>query len=229
MSGEYRELDSLRLVVLCASDTQNAALWSEFVRRFAPKIRMFIRGTLWQSSGSVGALPDAPMFASGVQENDLFQNTIIRLVENDCAALKRFTGTSEGDFLAYLAVISRSAVRDHLRHRNIRSSPISLVPGLNDKSPAKYAPAELQQLEKRVLAREVMRLSQRSIRSLSGESGGRDWLIFQLYYVDGLSIDQITRCNGIELSKAGVEKVLNRLKKRLQSLVSTDRSEAVIR
>ncbi len=227
MSGDFREMDSLRLVALCASDTQSAPLWAEFVRRFGPKIRMFIRGTLWQSSGGVGAWPERAGLG-GAQESDLFQNTIIRLVENDCAALKRFSGALEGDFLCYLAVIARSVVRDHFRHHNARRHQVALAENLQNRSEGKFDPVELQQPEKRILAGEVMRLSQRSIRFLSGESKGRDWLIFRLYYGDGLSIDQIARCNGIELSKAGVEKVLNRLKKRLRSLVSMDRSEAVI-
>ncbi len=226
MSADFRELDSLRLVALCASDTQSAAHWSEFVRRFGPKLRLFIRGTLWQSAGSAGA--QASLFAAGVQENDLFQNTVIRLVENNCAALKRFSGNSEADFLAYLAVISRSVVRDYMRRHLAQKRPLAAVSSRRGDADGKSAPAGLQQVEKSVLARELVGLSRRTIHSLSGESSGRDWLIFQLYYYDGLSTQQIAQCKTIDLSKAGVEKVLHRLKERVRSLVSMDRSEAAI-
>ncbi len=226
MSADLCELDSLRLIALCASDTQSAAHWSEFVRRFGPKLRLFIRGTLWQSAGGAGA--QASLFVGGVQENDLFQNTIIRLVENDCAALKRFSGKSEADFLAYLAVISRSVVRDYMRRHCAKKRPLALIPSPHGDVHEKTTPAGLQQVEKSVLAREIVGLSRRTIHSLSGESSERDWLIFQLYYYDGLSTHQIAQCKTIDLSKAGVEKVLHRLKERVRSLVSVDRSEAAI-
>jgi len=233
VSSDLQELDSLRLVALCAQDTQNPALWSEFVRRFTPKIRQFIRGTLRQAPG-INMFPwKASAFMGGVQENDLFQSTIIRLVENGCAALKRFTGTSEDHFLAYLAVISRSVVRDFLRRRSAWKRPLLVVPSSQsdsaEKPPHLDPPSSALEVERIVLAREVQRLSERSIRSLSGESADRDRLIFRLYYYNNLSANQIAQCQGIGLSKAGVEKVLNRLKERVQAMVSADRSDAVLR
>lgn len=230
MSSNVRELDSLSLVSLCADDTQNAALWSEFVRRFAPKIKQFINGTLRQS---IGSLSEAPFLMGGVQENDLFQNTILRLVENDCAALKRFSGTSESDLLAYLAVISRSAVRDSLRRQRALKRPLSVVPTRQSETSGTPSlpdsAAETPHAERILLAREVVQLSERMIRSLSGESSGRDWLVFKLHYYDDMPASQIAQCKGIDLSKAGVEKVLNRLKERVRTLVAVDRSEAMIR
>jgi RNA polymerase sigma factor (sigma-70 family) len=229
VSGNIRELNTLALVSVCASDTQNAVAWTEFVRRFAPKIRVFIRGTLRQSVRHPAPSPGIPAPEEAAQENDLFQNTIVRLVENSCAALKRFTGESESDFLAYLAVVSRSAVRDFLRRRSATKRPLSLVPNGPRKTGDIPAPAKDPQLEREILGRELMALSERAIRSLSAESYERDWLIFQLYYYDDLSIHQIAQCRGVDLSKAGVEKVLNRMKERVRSIMSVNRAEAMIR
>jgi predicted DNA-binding protein YlxM (UPF0122 family) len=53
-------------------------------------------------------------------------------------------------------------------------------------------------------------------------------LIFQLYFDKDLSVEQISHCQGVNLSKAGVEKVINRLKERIRNVVSPDASEAVI-
>jgi DNA-directed RNA polymerase specialized sigma subunit len=50
----------------------------------------------------------------------------------------------------------------------------------------------------------------------SGEYSDRDRLIFQLYFYDGLSIAQIAKCEGIELSKTGIEKALDKLKGRVR-------------
>ncbi len=232
MPGDLQELDSLRLVTLCAQSTQNSAVWSEFVRRFTPKIKQFIRGTLRQSAACGSPVGEAHICISGVQENDLFQNTIIRLVANDCAALKRFTGTSENDFLAYLAVISRSVVRDFLRSQNAAKRPKMPVlhPRADSESEPMYPDANTgrPQLERRILAHEVVGLSRRAIQLLSGVSAERNWLIFQLYYYYNLSAGQISQCKGIDLSKAGVEKVLNQVKERVRTIISTDPSEAVI-
>jgi DNA-directed RNA polymerase specialized sigma24 family protein len=104
-----------------------------------------------------------------------------------------------------------------------RQSETSGTPSLPDSA------AETPHAERILLAREVVQLSERMIRSLSGESSGRDWLVFKLHYYDDMPASQIAQCKGIDLSKAGVEKVLNRLKERVRTLVAVDRSEAMIR
>jgi RNA polymerase sigma factor (sigma-70 family) len=215
VSRNVRELDWLSLVSLCADDTQDAALWSEFVRRFTPKIKQFISGTLRQSTANPS---EAFSLMGGVQENDLFQNTILRLVENNCAALKRFSGTLESDFLAYLAVISRSAVRDSLRRQRALKRPLSVVPVWQTETSGTPSladsAAEIPHAERTLLAREVVQLSERMIRSLSGKSSDRDWLVFKLHYYDDMPASQ---------------KVLNRLTERVRTLVAVDRPEAMIR
>src|SRR5262245_41887890 len=79
----------------CVQDTRDTIAWSKFLCRFTPKLKFFIRGTLRQS----GAQPEIE------QEKDLLQSTIVRLVENDCAVLRRFSGSTEEELNAYLAVI----------------------------------------------------------------------------------------------------------------------------
>src|SRR5262245_37466990 len=98
-----RSLDSADLITRCAEDTCDSIAWREFVRRFQPKIEQFVRGTLRQ----LGALEN--------QAQDLVQNTILRLVENNCVVLRRFSGSTDDEIHKYLAVISRSVVRDSLR------------------------------------------------------------------------------------------------------------------
>ena len=74
--------------------------------------------------------------------------------------------------------------------------------------------------ERRLLAREVVELSAKTLRFLPGPYPARDRLIFQLYFLHNLPADQIRQCKGINLSKAGVEKVLNRLKERIRTATS---------
>jgi RNA polymerase sigma factor (sigma-70 family) len=206
-------LHSIILFRLCASDRDNTEAWAEFLNRYANKIKYFIRGTIRQILGSAMDLND-PAFAGSMQESDLFQNTIIRLVENDCAAMKRFSGKTENELLAYLAVISRSTVMDALRrYKAIKRQPA-------DKSSEKQK-AEISSpsrrirdnpgIERIILANELVSLIRKSIKSHSGKASGRDQLVFELYFFEGLSFNQISQCEGIHLSKAGVEKLLKRL------------------
>lgn len=215
------EFDSVELTSLCAEDRDDSALWSEFLRRFTTKIKCFIRGTLRQSFSGDPLPSDFPALSSAIQESDLFQNVIVRLVDNDCAALKRFTGTTEADLLAYFAVIARSTVRDCLRrHRSLKRPRWQRPLGTREmnmlgKHSGNHVSVQ-QSMERGILFREVSQLGEEAIRNYSGEDSPRDRLLFDLYFFHGLSIAQIAECQGIGLSKTGVEKALKRLKDRIR-------------
>jgi RNA polymerase sigma factor (sigma-70 family) len=228
---DLRNIDTPKLVSLCANNSEDSELWSEFLRRFTPKIKTFIQSTLQRYTHRRAENADSSIPLDANQRADLFQNTILRLVQNGCAALKRFSGTTESDMLAYLAVIARSVVRDFMRRQSAlrRFSLFPLFPlGHGARSVAygyKLAPAPEDSVEREVLMHEVEQLSLKTIRNNSPEPD-RDQLIFQLYYTDGLSAAQIAACRGINLSKTGIEKMLNRLEDRVRSAASAHSSEA---
>jgi RNA polymerase sigma factor (sigma-70 family) len=215
---ESHRLHAVELFLLCASDRENYGAWSEFLSRYSSKIKYFIRGAIRQFLGTSKYLND-PNTAVGMQENDLFQNIIIRLVENDCAAMKRFSGKTEEEVLAYMAVISRSTVIDALR----RSKAMKRRNTFADEERPKVAPSvgfskmiDNKGLERAILADELLSLVHQTIGSKSGWASTRDQLVFELHFLDGLSFSQISKCKGINLSKAGVEKLLRRLIGRVQ-------------
>ncbi len=231
ISTETSPLNWMELVSACAQDRDETALWSEFLRRYGPKIKQFIRGTLAISQGRT--ISAGSGFTDEAQVGDLFQSTIIRLVEKDCAAMKRFSGSTEEAWLAYLAVISRSVVRSWLRRRFSQkryeaAGTAGLWRRTQERPGVWEGPGSLMSAEKELLAREIQRLCERSIENLAGESAARDKLIFQLYFLDDLTTRQIAECRGVNLSKAGVEKVLNRLKERMRRVVTVDASEAIM-
>ena len=80
-----------------------------------------------------------------------------------------------------------------------------------------------------MLGRELRELSSKLLNQGKGRHPSRDRLIFQLYFFHDLSAGQIARCEGINLSKAGVEKVLNKLKDRIRSNAAVGSSEGVWR
>jgi RNA polymerase sigma factor (sigma-70 family) len=223
---ELSPLDAVKLLYICAADRQNSAAWSEFLRRYSGKIKYFISGTLRKYPPSYAETSE---FAAsrGVQESDLFQNVVLRLVENDCAVMKKFTGKTEGDLLAYLAVICRSSVLDSLRRNSackrrpataaVRESFLASIGFQNPATPPEF--------ERDILVNEIAALARKTISSHSGRVSGRDQLIFDLHFFDGLSCSQIAQCRGIKLSKAGVEKLLKRLVGRVQNLASSGKSE----
>ncbi len=232
-SSDLSRISSTMLFSLCAKDREDSALWSEFLRRTSQKIRQFIRGTLRQSAEGTASSSWAAALSCELQESDLFQSTIMRLVENDCAAMKRFSGQSDEEVLAYLAVITRSVVRDCLRRRRAKKRPSSqrqVEPFLLRGSGrlAVNARAGRPSTERDLLAREIMDLSKRSLDALEGKFSARDRLIFRLYFFHDLSLSQIAQCQGINLSKAGVERVIDRLMERLRAAASIDISEATM-
>jgi RNA polymerase sigma factor (sigma-70 family) len=219
----------VQLFSLCAEDRDNSSLWAELLRRITPKIKHFIRGTLRQSLGPDVVFISAPIVFGGIQESDLFQTTIVRLVENDCAAMKRFGGESDEQLMAYLAVITRSAVRDCLRRMRAKKRPLIRADAADTRQSGGDFDREAagnKSPEREVLGRELKELSHKLLESGKGRFPGRDKLIFQLYFFNDLSAGQIARCEGINLSKAGVEKVLNRLKDRIRSNARIGASEA---
>jgi RNA polymerase sigma factor (sigma-70 family) len=219
---DLRLLDPLELFQLCAGNCEDSDVWSEFLRRYTIKFRYFIRGTLRQVSGHASNQKN-PAASGSIQEGDLIQNVIVRLVENDCAAMKRFSGTSENDLLAYLAVICRSTVLDTLRRTSAlkrRTSASETEESMKDSSNL-HRLGDNTGFEREILVRELVSMFTHTIKSRSGQVSDRDQVVFQLHFFDGLSYSQISQCKGINLSKAGVEKLLKRLVDRVQILASS--------
>ena len=94
---DLRNLSAPELVSLCVGNTANTDLWSEFLRRFAPRVKLYLRKTLRRLRNVTALSPQGLN-----EEDDLFQNTILRLLDRDCALLKRFIGTREEEFIAFL-------------------------------------------------------------------------------------------------------------------------------
>jgi RNA polymerase sigma factor (sigma-70 family) len=143
--------------------------------------------------------------------------------------MKRFSGTSENDLLAYLAVICRSSVLDTLRRNNaLKRRHIAVE---NDEAVLTAAGPQhrnYSEFERAILVSEIVSLARHTIDSKSGHVSNRDHLVFKLHFFDGLSYSQIAQCKGINLSKAGVEKLLKRMVGRVQTLVSPGKSEGTL-
>jgi RNA polymerase sigma factor (sigma-70 family) len=224
--------DWAELVAECARDRHNAAAWSEFMRRYGPRIQQFTRSAL---RGAIGGLPHAASseaLLGGMQENDLFQTAILRLVQGDCAVMTRFSGTTEDEWIAYLAVITRSVVRDSMRvqrrYKRAGGVETSGIPRktdrrLTDNQESLRHPAT----DRSLLAKEIRALGERILSDRASETASRDRLIFRLYFDHDLTPFQISKCQGVNLTKTGVEKVIHRIRDHIRSVVAPAPSEVV--
>ncbi len=232
--GDPAKISWADLISACAQDRENTVLWAEFLRRYGCKIRYFVLAACRVSTGAAAPIAEIASQLGGMQESDLVQSAVVRLVEHDCAAMRSFSGTTEDQWLVYLAVISRSVVREARRRQQALKRPgtaDSWTPPIHapDRIPADRERSEHLSVERKLLAREVHSLCERAINGMAGESAGRDMLIFRLYFDHDLSASQIARCQGVNLTKGGVENVINRLKDRIRGVVSAGAPEAVSR
>jgi RNA polymerase sigma factor (sigma-70 family) len=186
-----RALGAIELFYLCAADPKNTEAWAEFLRRYSVKLKYFISGTLRQftrpSSGRGAVLPGC------IQETDLFQNAVLRLVENDCAAMKRFSGEDESELLAYLAVICRSSVLDTLRRSSAakRGFDQENRGDVERIASSYFTNGNYSEFERQILIRELVALTQNTIESQPNPLSERDQLVFDLHFYHGLSFSQI--------------------------------------
>lgn len=230
---DLQRIDTIELLWLCVADREIQPTWSELLRRILPRLKIIIRRALAQSGGTT-AVSASRAFSGGLQESDLIQQVILRLVADDCELLRRFSGNTEDDLFAYLAVISRSVVRDSLRRqRALKRGAGRAAEHQTDEAESSRAisdyPGSDPPIERRLLARELADIGARVLEDQPPHCALRDKLIFQLYFCHDLTMDEIARCRGINLSKAGVDRVLNRLKERIKALANANRSEVVSR
>jgi RNA polymerase sigma factor (sigma-70 family) len=156
---------------------------------------------------------------------DLVQDVYKRLIEDDCRALKQFSGSSENSFCAYLAMIAVNVVRDHFREARAQKRPkisFSLDQLLDEQRDAPLLRDAVSQLDGRPLGPGGSSLTveevERALRAvLSGDNRDRDLLIFQLRYYEGLTLEEIRDAMKLKLSTVSVGSVLNRTATKLRA------------
>jgi len=213
-----QHLGTICLIAACIRDRSDSFLWAEFLRRYGGKIKHFVRGTLILRSAEVGRY--CKILPRAIEDGDLFQNVVLRLVEDDCAVMRAFAGTTDREWLAYLAVTTRSVVCDLLRSQGgpRRSDTANLFAKSCWRTQVNKRDQHIV-IEKNILADEVRTICERTIRTQASEHADRNVLIFDLYFFHGLSIRQIAACRGVQLSKTGVAKILHCLRRRVRNVI----------
>lgn len=181
---------------LCVNHAR-ADAWEEFVRRRQPLI-----------AASVARIARQRGFHLPVIE-DIVQEVYLKLCDRGCRILRDFQNESEDGFCAFLKVLSTNVARDRcdslLAARRGGGKVVSLQ---GDESQTPRDTAGSPQLLNQVLLKEIETVLPRICK---GSTGGRDEVIFWMYYQQGLTAKEISSLPTMGLTAKGVESVLIRL------------------
>jgi RNA polymerase sigma-70 factor, ECF subfamily len=180
----------------CAHSTE-AAEWDSFLRRCAPvAATVAARLTrLWVGTATPSIV------------DDIVQEIFLKLCEQERRILRDFTPRGEDSFLGLLRVVSASVANDYFRrqHSEKRGGKVVTI-GLEDTIAQPFRAGDAA-ANRSVLFAELDDL----LRSAGGPTSERDRTLFWLYYLQGLTADEIAQLPGSGLTAKGVESALRRV------------------
>jgi RNA polymerase sigma factor (sigma-70 family) len=218
-SNPIQSLSAVDLLTRCGNSDE-PALWAEFVRRFHRRILLYVL----RERRAYGVTTDE---ANAV--GDLAQEVYLRLLSHNRSPLREFRGTTEPAVMSYLACVAHSIVSDHLRHESRQkraASVVSLDQGLAQGSDnnglialANVLPSGEESLPDRMMDERLAHTRLRSIlkAALTGANATRDSLVFQMHIISGLSMREISEIKPLKMSLVNVEAVIRRVRERLRS------------
>ncbi len=190
------KLKNTELVKHCANDPTNNEVWLEFISRY----EQCIYYTIIQECKKSELNKYCFQFEETVR--DLVQDVYLKILENDCKALKKFRGESENSIYSYLKMIAKNVVKNYITKMQAQKRPqieISLdkSPMLTDKNGAidykdrnKSTIFDTEQEFKLTILKEE--IEYRLAKILTGRNKKRNMLICQLHIYDGFSPNEIT-------------------------------------
>jgi RNA polymerase sigma-70 factor (ECF subfamily) len=201
------------LAKACAHSA-DAAEWEEFLRRCAPLASLVALrvARLWVS-GSSPAMVD-----------DIVQEVFLKLCEQERRILRSFEPRGEDSFLGLLRIVSASVANDYFRrlYSVKRGGKVVTTPLVEDVTPASEAGSRpAAQMQRSVL---LSQLDSR-LRSVQGATGRRDRDLFWLYYLQGLTAEEIAALPSLGLTPKGVESGLRRVTIWLRGEIERTRPE----
>lgn len=182
----------------CAGSA-NSADWEELLRRCAPVASMV--------AARVSRMWLGRTVPSSV--DDIVQEVFLKLCEQQRRILREFKPRGEDSFLALVRTVSASVANDYFRRqhsmkRGGKVVTVSLDGLISDITPG---PGQSSDVQKTVLFAEL----DRKMRSAPEVVAERDRAIFWLYYLQGLTAEEIAALPATQLSAKGVESALRRI------------------
>jgi RNA polymerase sigma-70 factor (ECF subfamily) len=178
----------------------NAKEWEEFLRRCAPVAAM-VAGRItrmWMGTASPSIV------------DDIVQEVFLKLCEQERRILRDFKPRGEDSFFGLLRVVAASVANDYFRRQHSEKRGGKVVTLAIDEDPTSPLPIPGQtsgEMQWSVLLSEL----DQKLRSAPGPSCERDRSLFWLYYLQGLTAEEIADLPGSDLSAKGVESALRRV------------------
>jgi len=211
------ELTVHELLIQCMRRPPDEGAWREFVHRYHGAIRASVAKTFHlrasQESDRRAQFPDDLI-------EDLVQVVYVRLVEEGNRALDRFQGEHENSIFQYLGIIAVNVVRDHFREARAQKRPKlsfsldELLDNTGEGGILRHAVTNLDGGSGSVTLEDVEGALQRSV---SRRHRDRDSLIFKLRYYEGMTLEEIKKALGLDISPIGIGSILNRINLKLRT------------
>ncbi len=187
------------LARVCAGSAKSAE-WEELLRRCAPVASM------------VAARVSRMWLGRTVPESvdDIVQEVFLKLCDQHRRILREFKPRGEDSFLALVRTVSASVANDYFRRQHSKKRGGNVVTVSLDDGPLSNitpGPAQGSEVQKAVLFAEL----DRKMRSAPEVVAERDRAIFWLYYLQGLTAEEIAGLPATQLSAKGVESALRRI------------------
>lgn len=187
------------LAKACAHSAE-ATEWEEFLRRCAPVATMVATriARLWLGTATPSIV------------DDIVQEVFLKLCEQERRILRDFAPRGEDSFLGLLRVVCASVANDYFRRQHSEKRGGKVVTLVIDESHAsaiRVPGREDADVQRVVLFSELDRM----LCAAPGETAERDRTLFWLYYLQGLTADEIAGLPASELSAKGVESALRRV------------------
>jgi len=216
------QLTTEELLKRCSARPPDDEAWREFVRRYHQRIKSSVMRTF-----NTMSLRETDRRSQLARDSidDLVQAVYLRLIRQDNHALNRFKGRFEESIFRYLSVISINVVRDYFRETRALKRPritLSLDDLVRDENALR---APVCDIDGALLRAGAQRISIEQIEKAlaqvcSGRHRDRDTLIYKLRYLEGLTLEEIRKVMGLEMSSVSVGALISRLNKKLRRKLS---------
>jgi RNA polymerase sigma-70 factor, ECF subfamily len=187
------------LAQACAYSSSGAE-WEEFLRRTTPLVAVVATrvSRLWVGGGSPETV------------DDIVQEVFLKLCEQERRILREFEPRGEDSFLGLLRIVATSVANDHFRrlHSAKRGGKVvtsALLP--EAVASPEETDGEAAGIERSILYEQL----DEALRTAPETISERDRSLFWLYYLHGLTAEEIAQVPAMRLSAKGVESALRRV------------------
>jgi len=212
-------MNNTELVKHCAHDKRNKKAWLEFLSRY----ENLVYNTVIQECKNSELHKICFQFDETVK--DLVQEVYLKLLQNDCKALKKFRGDSENSIYSYLRIIARNVVKNYFIKIQAKKRPpidrvfdnAARVAGEkgeyynNDKYKTTIFDPE-QEFKLKILKEEIDHCLK---KVLTGRDKKRNRFIYQLHIYNGFSPQEIASSFNFGISTSRIANIISDSRQKL--------------